>query len=106
MTKEKNEKNKLKEEQNNDTYNPNLTEEDVNALGKKGLRKDGGDDRMLQNRNEKIDFSGEGLDVPTPLKGQRKNKAVKDEENTLYGQGADKKTALETPRRANKRIKE
>lgn len=83
-------------------YNSNVTKDDLQALGKKGLSMDTGDDSLLQDRDEKIDFSGENLDVPgrneinlTP------NLGLKDEENTLYGQGGESNDNLEAPERAN-----
>ncbi|WP_165749120.1 hypothetical protein [Cellulophaga sp. Z1A5H] len=83
-------------------YNSNVTEDDLQALGKKGLSMDTGDDSLLQDREEQIDFSGEDLDVPgrhevnlTP------NLGLKDEENSLYSQGGDSKDNLEEPERAN-----
>lgn len=94
------------EEKNNSekqTYNPEITKEDMQALGKKGLRNDLGDDRLLQSREERIDFAGKYLDVPrgndinlTPSSG------LKDEENTLYGQGGERNENLEAPERANR----
>ncbi|WFO14647.1 hypothetical protein M601_011785 [Cellulophaga baltica 4] len=77
-------------------YNSNVTEDDLQALGKKGLSMDTGDDSLLQDRKDRIDFSGEDLDVPgrhevnlTP------NLGLKDEENSLFGQGGDDKENLE-----------
>ncbi|WP_282115786.1 hypothetical protein [Cellulophaga baltica] len=77
-------------------YNSNVTEDDLQALGKKGLSMDTGDDSLLQDRKGRIDFSGEDLDVPgrhevnlTP------NLGLKDEENSLFGQGGDDKENLE-----------
>ncbi|QWX83981.1 hypothetical protein H0I23_16265 [Cellulophaga sp. HaHaR_3_176] len=83
-------------------YNSNVTEDDLQALGKKGLSMDTGDDSLLQDRKDNIDFTGEDLDVPgrhevnlTP------NLGLKDEENSLYGQGGESKDNLEEPERAN-----
>ncbi|MFD0798398.1 hypothetical protein ACFQZJ_13075 [Maribacter chungangensis] len=36
----------------------------MNALRKRGMSMDPGDDRLLQNRKERIDFSGKDLDIP------------------------------------------
>lgn len=83
-------------------YNPEITKDDIDALGKKGLSMDGGDDRLLEKREKEIDFAGADLDVPgrgTTNNANTKN--LKDEENTLYGQGAESKEGLEAPERAN-----
>lgn|SRR5680860_796169 len=83
-------------------YNPDVTKEDIDALGKKGLSMDAGDDRLLEKRKKDIDFSGKDLDIPgrDPI-NNAKTKNLKDEENTLYGQGAESKEGLEAPERAN-----
>ena len=92
-----------KKNKNTETeYNSDITKEDIDALGKKGLSMNKGDDRLLQNRKEKVDFSGENLDVPGEnLERSTGTKPLKDEENTLYGQGGENKEHLEAPERAN-----
>ncbi|WP_158975475.1 hypothetical protein [Cellulophaga sp. L1A9] len=83
-------------------YNSNVTEDDLQALGKKGLSMDTGDDSLLQDRKNRIDFSGEDLDVPGRYEvNLTPNLGLKDEENTLYSQGGDSKDNLEEPERAN-----
>jgi hypothetical protein len=84
------------------SYNSEVTQEDMDALRKKGLSMDSGDDRLLQNRKKRIDFSGDDLDVPgrndinlTPSAG------ITDEENSLFGQGGEQNENLEAPERAN-----
>lgn len=79
-----------------------ITEEDKNALHKKGLSMNQGDDKMLQHRDREVDFAGKGLDVPmgkeanfTPSSG------IPDEENALYAQGGERNENLEAPERAN-----
>lgn len=85
------------------TYNAELTQDDLKALGKKGLRMDTGDDRLLQNRSERIDFTGKDLDVPKDGGNNLSSSSGPvDEENTLFGQGGERKENLETPERANK----
>lgn len=86
----------------NELYDSKISKEDMNALRKRGLSMDGGDDRLLQDREELIDFSGKDLDVPgrnqvnlTPSAG------ITDEENTLYAQGSEHNENLEAPERAN-----
>lgn len=83
-------------------YDSKISKEDLNALRKRGLSMDAGDDRLLQNRKEPIDFTGKDLDVPkkdtvnlTPSAG------IVDEENTLYAQGSQHNEHLEAPERAN-----
>ncbi len=83
-------------------YNPEVTKEDIDALGKKGLSMDGGDDRLLEKRKKDIDFSGKDLDISgRDATNNINTKNLKDEENTLYGQGAESKEGLEAPERAN-----
>jgi hypothetical protein len=63
---------------------------------------DTGDDRLLQNRKEGIDFTGKDLDVPgTNASNVMPSAGISDEENTLYGQGDERKENLEAPERAN-----
>jgi hypothetical protein len=81
-------------------YNANITDEDIMALGKKGLSMDTGDDKMLEKRKEKIDFTGEDLDVPgRHEKNLNNNLNLKDEENSLYGQVGESNENLETTER-------
>ena len=83
-------------------YDSTVTKEDLDALGKKGLSPDGGDDRLLQEREEDIDFSGKALDIPGRARTNKsKSPKLRDEENTLYGQGGDNKENLEEPERSN-----
>lgn len=82
-------------------YNPNLTEDDFFAIGKKGLSLRREDDILLLRRKETIDFAGNDLDVPTPKKSNAKATSLRDEENSLYGQGSETKEHFEEPRRAN-----
>ena len=93
---------KQKDNSEEKTYNPEITKEDLNALGNKGLRNDSGDDRLLQSREERIDFAGKDLDVS---QGNDANftsgSGLKDEENTIYGQGGERKENLEAPERTN-----
>ena len=79
-------------------YNPNITEEDKQALGlkKENLRSDSGDDQPLKDRERDVDFAGKDLDVPgRDLPNQRTKKEFKDEENQLYGQGGPGNDNLE-----------
>ncbi|XLS27427.1 hypothetical protein ACJD0Z_09480 [Flavobacteriaceae bacterium M23B6Z8] len=78
-------------------YNSEITKEDLQTLGgaNKGLRQDGGEDEMLKEREEKVDFAGADLDVPGRKDLPSSNKPINDEENTLFGQGGDSKESLE-----------
>jgi len=94
-TKEKNTKEKI-------TTSPKNTKVDLDALPKKGLSMDTGDDRLLQNRKEEIDFTGKDLDIPGKEGSNvSESSGITDEENTLYGQGSEHKENLEAPERAN-----
>lgn len=80
------------------TYNSNITKEDLNTLGdKKGnLRNDSGDDRLLKFREKKVDFTAEELDVPNRnLPNDKTKKTLKDEENQVYSQGSEQNENLE-----------
>ncbi|MDT7829400.1 hypothetical protein RQM65_12040 [Pricia sp. S334] len=90
-------------------YNSEVTKENINALGSQGLSMDTGDDRLLEKRNQssgeakrETDFTGKNLDIPgRDIPNTANTKKLKDEENTLYGQGAESKEDLEAPERAN-----
>jgi hypothetical protein len=91
-----------KEKDKSNHYNSDITQEDLNNLRKEGLSMDTGDDRLLQNRKEGIDFTGKDLDVPGRNKlNLTPNAGISDEENSLYGQGGERKENLEAPERAN-----
>ena len=92
----------IKKENSQANYNSNITEDDISALGEKGLRADSEDDRLLLDRKESIDFQGKDLDVPgrNPSKLNTK-KSITDEENTLFAQGGEHNENLEAPERAN-----
>ncbi|SDD96311.1 hypothetical protein SAMN05421636_102449 [Pricia antarctica] len=89
-------------QETSEKYNSEVTKEDIDALGKKGLSMDGGDDRLLEKRKKDIDFSGKDLDIAgRDATNNTNTKNLKDEENTLYGQGTESKEGLEAPERAN-----
>lgn len=94
--------NKDHKENSKKTYQSEITKEDINAIGKKGLRADSEDDRLLLDREDPIDFKGKDLDVPT---GEKSNltstQGLTDEENKLFSQGGARKENLEAPERAN-----
>ena len=99
--KESNNKQNDKEHPKETPYNPDLVAEDIQAIGKKGLSLKRKDDRLLMKRTEPIDFTGNDLDVPKAESSKGKASRLKDEENTLYGEGGENKEHLETPNRAN-----
>jgi len=64
-----------------------VTKEDLEALGPKddNLRDDGGDDEQLLERTRRVDFSGDGLDVPgSELDDEQERIGAEDEENNSY----------------------
>ncbi|WP_339863983.1 hypothetical protein [uncultured Algoriphagus sp.] len=66
-----------------------VTKDDLEALGPKSanLSDDGGDDEQLLHRKEKVDFAGEGLDVPgSELDDEQEKIGSEDEENNSYSQ--------------------
>ncbi|QLG44951.1 hypothetical protein [Costertonia aggregata] len=93
---------KSKKENLSTPYDPEINEQDLQALGKKGLSINQKDDRLLQKRDKKIDFSGKDLDVPgRNTINLTSSQGVKDEENKLYAQGSERNENLEAPERAN-----
>lgn len=89
---------KEKKDSKEKSYNPEITKEDKKALGDKAgnIKTDMSDDELLKDRQEKIDFTGKGLDVPgRDLPSQKTKNSLKDEENTLYGQGGPGNEDLE-----------
>ncbi|WGK64485.1 hypothetical protein [Croceiramulus getboli] len=83
----------------NKKYNSDITEQDKALLGaqKPGVRKDGGDDRQLLDREREVDFAGEDLDVPGRENAQKGNgpRGLNDEENKVHSQGGESKNNLE-----------
>jgi len=89
-------------ENKKETYNSNITKDDFTALGKKGLRADSADDRLLLDRKEPVDFKGQDLDVPTGYKRNlTSTTGLYDEENKLFSQGGENKENLEAPEGSN-----
>ncbi len=80
-----------------ESYNPELTKHDKDILNQDNIHGDGGDDQLLKDRKQKVDFAGEDLDVPGRNTAKRGNgpKGLKDEENGLHSQGGDSKENLE-----------
>ncbi|WP_046755683.1 hypothetical protein [Kordia jejudonensis] len=79
-------------------YNSDITKDDLQALRDRteNVRSDGGDDRMLKDREKAVDFAGKDLDVPgRALSDTKKPSMLKDEENQLYSQGGDGNEDLE-----------
>jgi|SRR5690625_2578025 len=86
----------LENEEKKLPFNPEVTEEDLEALQHENIHTDGGDDEELRNRPEDVDFSGKDLDVPgsetARCSGRR---GMPDEENQLFSQGGPAKENLE-----------
>ncbi len=77
-------------------YNPDVTDEDLENLGKKGTSMNPGADSRLRRRKKDIDFEGKDLDIPgrdpeeTPQGPEQA-----DEENKHYSTGGPGKEGLE-----------
>lgn len=88
----------MKKNKTDNDYNAEITKKELEILGNKieGVRADGGDDRMLQDHNNEIDFAGKNLDIPgRNLSNNTSKKSLKDEENQLYSQGGSGNEDLE-----------
>jgi hypothetical protein len=69
---------------------PDVTREDLEALGPKDLSLDMGDDEDLKHRVYPLDFAGEDLDVPgAELDDASERIGSEDEENNPYSIGGD-----------------
>ena len=77
------------------TYNSDLTKEDLDILNQKNLHKDGGADEQLRDRERAVDFTGKNLDIPTGEQTNKQTTGLKDEENKLYSQGGSRNNNLE-----------
>jgi len=89
-------KNKVKDKID---YNPDITKENLNALGKKKehLRTDGGQDTYLKNREKPVDFEGKDLDIPGRADAKFKSQDnLSDEENRHHSLGSSENSNLET----------
>tara|TARA_R100000353_G_scaffold176130_2_gene149761 strand:- start:61219 stop:61545 length:327 start_codon:yes stop_codon:yes gene_type:complete len=89
-------KNENKTEENL-PYNPEVTKHDKDILKQENIHGDGGDDQQLRDRNKKVDFEGEDLDIPGSTQARKQNNkpGLPDEENHLYSQGGDRKENLD-----------
>ena len=79
-------------------YNERIKDDDKKILGDKSgnLRNDSGDDQVLKNRKNPIDFEGKDLDMPgRKLPENKSKKRLKDEENQLYSLGGENHEDLE-----------
>jgi len=77
----------MKNEKKESNYNSDVTKDDLDALKER---------QEVNNRAEKVDFTGKDLDVPgRKLPSDKTNKKLKDEENSLYGQGSGSNENLE-----------
>ncbi len=95
-------KNKQKNEKKK--YDSNITKEDLDILGKKGLSMNRDDDQLLQERKRKVDFAGKDLDVPgRQTLDKSKSTKLSDEENSLYGLGDEDNENLEETEPKNRK---
>lgn len=79
-------------ESNTKTSTNNLTDEDLQALGKKtkNLRSDGADDQQLKKRDKEVDFTASELDIPgSELDDGQERRGSEDEENNHYSLGTE-----------------
>ncbi|MGB3606230.1 MAG: hypothetical protein WA775_08355 [Psychroserpens sp.] len=86
-----------KSSEKKETYNSNITKDDLQALGDKAgnLKTELSDDELLKNREKPVDFTGNGLDVPGRDLPTNTSGKLKDEENQLYSQGGGDNEDLE-----------
>jgi|TARA_R110000823_G_scaffold311448_1_gene437006 hypothetical protein len=90
------EKNTNKNKDEKLPYNPNVTEHDKDLLSQKNIHGDGGDDQQLRDRDKKVDFAGNDLDVPGREQAKKTNGiGFRDEENKLFSQGSEDNENLE-----------
>tara|TARA_R110002049_G_scaffold242357_1_gene416180 strand:- start:21732 stop:22019 length:288 start_codon:yes stop_codon:yes gene_type:complete len=80
-----------------ETYNSEITQDDLNVLGDKTehLRRDIGADSHLKQRPNTVDFEGKDLDIPG-REGDSKRNGLKDEENKHHSLGSAHNENLET----------
>jgi hypothetical protein len=73
-----------------------VTSEDMEALGPKGLSMDMQDDERLKQRANKVDFEGKDLDIPgRGMDDDQENIGAEDEENNHYSLGSDENDQLD-----------
>lgn len=82
-------------------YNPEVTKEDKQALNEKGRSMNKGQDKDL-DRNKKVDFTAEEMDVPASNDAKPgKRSELVDEENMQYnekGSRPDHKKSTDHPK--------
>lgn len=89
-------KSDTKSEKDELPYNPEVTEHDLDILRQENIHGDGGDDQQLKEREDKIDFTGNELDVPGRNETKEQDKRrLPDEENELYSRKDDDSTSHE-----------
>lgn len=80
-------------------YNPNVTKHDKKVvLGDKRehIRGDEGDDSILYDRPQPVDFAGEDLDIPgRDTENKHESPKLKSEENKHYSLGSEHNEELE-----------
>ncbi len=92
-------KNKIANTTKELTYNPEITKQDKDLLNhdNANLHSDNNADQQLIDRKEKVDFTGDDLDIPGRTAAQKGNDipVLNDEENKLHSQGGDRHNNLE-----------
>jgi hypothetical protein len=87
----------MKDKNQKNTYNSDLTKDDKDLLKQENIHSDGGDDLQLKDRQRPVDFAGSDLDVPGRTQAKKGNGplGLNDEENKLHSQGGTLKDHLE-----------
>ena len=87
-------------------YNPEVTNEDMQALNKKGRSMNKGQDKAL-DRDQPVDFSAGNMDIPNSNNAKVKDESqLVDEENMQFnakGSRTDNEAAKDHPK-SNKKI--
>lgn len=75
-------------EKNDLPYDPNINQEDRQALHEEGLSMDQGRDRPLSERDRPVDFTGKDLDIPGQAESDTTHAGtdLPDEENNQYNE--------------------
>ncbi len=80
-------------EQNDLPYDPNINEDDKQALQERGHNMNPSDDRFLAERDRPVDFTAEDLDIPGRNQADNTHEGtdIPDEENFQYDERGVKK---------------
>lgn len=73
-------------------YNPDITDDDQQALQDKGLSMDQGQDKDLADRDRPVDFTGKNLDIPgREERDTSTGTGIPDEDNYQFNQRGSRK---------------